>query len=210
MGVNMDSNILSALISAGVSFMITGLYWGGKQVYEAFRKRKSFKTYKAYAQECLKQLIYYYEKHKIVHWDDKDKYYKWEDLEWYFIKETGNETIPQDDNSILNIILSFIGERDLLTKEEQVTILKILLKMSTENWIFHAKLVGKDGIKQEFSDIFISDSSKKIITGIYYDHYCVIFDHCANKDFCENLLLKLEKGDFDTRIKKIIEIETQG
>lgn len=204
----MDSNVLAALISAGVSFGITIIYWLGKQGYTLWQRRKIFKSYKNYAKDCLEQLLYYYKHKKIAHWDEKDKYYKWEDLKWTFIVKEGNRTEDIADDFMPSLIISFIAERELWTNKEAELLLKVLGNMCPEKWLSGAKLTEPGGKKIEFSGIVIDEKDNKNISEIDTNYYCFIAEHCATRDFCEKILSKLNHGEYDARIKKIINRNT--
>lgn len=201
----MDTNILAALVSAGVSVIITGIYWGWRHIYQYWTKQKVFKTYKNYAVECLEELIYYHKKNKIRYTvDPKDHIeYDLKDLEFNFVIKTGNEYGLIQKNTIMSIIISFMAEKYLLDEKEQTLLCKILARMTLKPWSIKAKYEDGETKRQiEFLSITIQNKNNSL-SQILPSVYGITLPN-VNIDFLEKILVQLKHNEFDKRIKKIL------
>ncbi len=201
----MDTNILAALVSAGVSLIFGIFYWFGKKIYDYRAECKKFKMYKNYAVECLERLIYYSESGKIVYdVDPSNKVeYSLDELRFELVVETGNKVKIIKPEDVNFIILAFIERRELLNKNERKTLNDIVRYMLPSIWIGNTKYQDSANNQIIFSRIIVIDKQDNQLASIKNNFLFNTLAN-ANEEFLKDMLAKLNKKEFDKRIKRII------
>ena len=196
----MDKDLTTALISAGVSVIMTGIYWCGKGIKKLWDKEQTFITYKKYVKEFFELYLIALKTNTITY---DNTTYNIDNLQFLFIIEDGNksESVPKDE--IPSLILALISERNLLTDNETTLFVKILSNLLPEKWISPCKKIDENNKKILFSYIAIC-SSNTSLADLDREHYIYCI---SSQDTIEKLQTQFkhnESNKIDKRIKKII------
>ena len=199
---SMDKDLTTALISAGVSVIMTGIYWCGKGVKKLWVKHITFITYKNYVKEFFELYIHALKTNTITY---DNTTYNIDDLEFTFVIEDGNQSEKISTVKIPTLILAFICERDLLSDDETTLFVNILANLLPEKWILGCKKIDKNKKIILFSQlgIFLSKTPTQLAS-LDKDHY--IYSN-SSQDTIEKLQTQFkhnESNKIHKRIKKII------
>ena len=196
---DLTTALISAGVSAGVSLTIAFLYWVMEMYKKYWFEYTTFITYKKYIKEFFELYLIALDTNFITY---ENKSYNIDDLEFYFIIEDGNESEKISDPIIPSLILSLIGEKEILTKDETTLLKKVLGILSSEKWIGHCKKLDNDGKEIIFS--YITIISSKINTSLAsLDKENFIYSP-SSQDTIEKLQAQFKHKEFDKRIRKII------
>ncbi len=206
----MDTNILAAFISAGVSIFITSVYWFGKLIYNLWVKKKQFNTYKNYAIEFLENCIQ----------SSESDIFKYSNIKTYTLNQLDIELIHLPTNIkcessthkveyIPIITLGFLSLKYLLDKNERHLLRYILDNMCEEyKWfrmgnynIQHPKYSTATTVN--FVEFNIQDMDGNILSFLDKDCFILLTTNTDTKEL-KALRKELENNEFDDRIKKAI------
>ena len=197
---SMDKDLTTALISAGVSVIMTGIYWCGKGVKKLWVKHITFITYKNYVKEFFELYIHALKTNTITY---DNTTYNIDDLEFTFVIEDGNQSEKISTVKIPTLILAFICERDLLSDDETTLFVNILANLLPEKWILLCKKIDENNKEILFSQLGIYLSNTLLA---YLDrNYCIYSP--SSQDTIEKLQTQFkhnESNKIHKRIKKII------
>lgn len=208
----MDSKILSiqlisALVSAGVSLLFSIIYFFGKKICSCYKRYKQFKMYKKYVIEFLENYLYFLENKKYKYYE---KEYKIDDLNVYYYPDVTPVKISPISSSPF-IVLSFFKENKILSNEESRILTDIILKISEYNKIFVLDyIIHNSKIVKDFTRFEIVASTNEILSsGLENEHILTVsLDETSLGNKVRTILkeLKESKDDkYDIRIKKIID-----
>ena len=210
--------LISALVSAGVSLLFSIIYFFGGKIYSCYRRHKEFKIYKKYLIEFLENYLYFLDKKRFKYYE---KEYNMGDLQLFY---HSNDAIPYDIKSISIapvVILSFLKENKILSNKESGILSDILIQISEHNKIFlldyplveiynYDNEVIDNKIIRDFSrfEILLSDGDNILASGLLEEHIVTIKDSEINLENKVKTILKELKESkdkkHDIRIKKII------
>lgn len=210
--------LISALVSAGVSLLFSIIYFFGGKIYSYYKRYKEFKMYKKYLIEFLENYLYFLDKKRFKYYE---KEYNMGDLQLFY---HSNDAIPYDIKSISIapvVILSFLKENKILPNKESGILSDILIQISEHNKIFlldyslveiynYDNEVIDNKIIRDFSrfEILLSDGDNILASGLLEEHIVTIKDSEINLENKVKTILKELKESkdkkHDIRIKKII------
>lgn len=219
MSNNFNTNLVAALISAGVSLLIYIICFFGRKIYSCYRRHKEFKIYKKYLIEFLENYLYFLEKKRFKYYE---KEYNMGDLQVFY--HSNNTTLYEIKSISVApfIILSFLKENRILSNKEVGILSDILIQISEHIKIFlldcpfveiynYDKEVIDNKIIRDFSrfEILSSDGNNILASGLPNEHIVTIEDSEINLENKVKTILKELKESkdkkHDIRIKKIIE-----
>ncbi len=201
----MEENIITIFISAGVSFLITIIYWLGKKILILIDDKKKFNEYKKYAVEFLENCIISYNKNEFGYHNRK---YKLKELKIEIISAPNNINNPNlTEKEIPILVLGFLSQKYMLDANNLWLLRYILDSMYEESkWFIIGNFICNYGNKKEFINFIefnIQNKENKILSFLRRDCY-IILTKDTDKNKLETLLTKLKHNEFDGRIKKSI------
>lgn len=202
--------LISALVSAGVSLLFSIIYFFGGKIYSCYRRHKEFKIYKKYLIEFLENYLYFLEKKRFKYYE---KEYEMDSLSIiYYPNFAIAERIISISLAPL-VVLSFFKENKVLSNEEADILSNIILKISEHGKIFildnpmiyynnEAKIV------KYFSRFEIVSENNILASGLQNEHILTIDeDEMSLGNKVKTILKELKESKdkkHDIRIKKII------
>lgn len=202
--------LISALVSAGVSLLFSIIYFFGVKIYSYYKRYKEFKMYRKYLIEFLENYLYFLDKKRFKYYE---KEYNMGDLQLFY---HSNDAIPYDIKSISIapvVILSFLKENKILSNKESGILSDILIQISEHGKIFildnpmiyynnEAKIV------KYFSRFEIVSENNILASGLQNEHIATINeDKISLMNKVKTILKELKESKdkkHDIRIKKII------
>ena len=185
----MDENVLAALVSAGVSVIITVIYWVGKQIYQFWAEKELFKTYKNYAIESLELILKYQDKD--ISCDIGEVVYE-SDL--CNSKIAGIMPVTNKDNCVVLYVLYKLKYKYILTKNQEKILINILHDIPLN--LFHDHIINNT--KTIYFSIF--ENSNMVVCKEIKDKMC----YTPNFNIIKKALDNLKKGELDNFIKSSI------
>ena len=208
--------LISALVSAGVSLLFSIIYFFGGKIYSYYKRYKEFKMYKKYLIEFLENYLYFLDKKRFKYYE---KEYNMGDLQLFY---HSNDAIPYDIKSISIapvVILSFLKENKILPNKESGILSDILIQISEHNKIFLLDYplveiyndnneVIDNKIIRDFSRFEIVSENNILASGLQNEHIATINeDKISLMNKVKTILKELKESKdkkHDIRIKKII------
>lgn len=201
--------LISALVSAGVSLLFSIIYFFGGKIYSCYRRHKEFKIYKKYLIEFLENYLYFLEKKRFKYYE---KEYEMDSLSIiYYPNFAIAERIISISLAPL-VVLSLFKENKILSNEESGILSDIILKTSEHSKIFILDYSSIDNkiIKyfSRFEIISISPEKNILASGLQNEHILTIDeDELSLGNKVKTILKELKESKYkkhDIRIKKII------
>lgn len=201
--------LISALVSAGVSLLFSIIYFFGGKIYSYYRRHKEFKIYKKYLIEFLENYLYFLEKKRFKYYE---KEYEMDSLSIiYYPNFAIAERIISISLAPL-VVLSLFKENKILSNEESGILSDIILKTSEHSKIFILDYSSIDNkiIKyfSRFEIISISPEKNILASGLQNEHILTIDeDELSLGNKVKTILKELKESKYkkhDIRIKKII------
>lgn len=211
--------LISALVSAGVSLLISIICFFGGKIYSCYRRHKEFKIYKKYLIEFLENYLYFLEKKRFKYYE---KEYEMDSLNIVYYPNFDRIEKIISISFAPFIILSFFKENKILSNEESGILSDILIQISEHSKIFVLdypviEVYNDDNettdnkiIKHfsRFEIISISPENNILASGLQNEHILTIDeDEMSLGNKVKTILKELKESKdkkHDIRIKKII------
>lgn len=202
--------LISALVSAGVSLLFSIIYFFGGKIYSYYKRYKEFKMYKKYLIEFLENYLYFLDKERFKYYEKEYEMYSLSII--YYPSFDRGEGIISISLAPL-VVLSFFKENKVLSNEEADILSNIILKISEHGKIFildnpmiyynnEAKIV------KYFSRFEIVSENNILASGLQNEHIATINeDKISLMNKVKTILKELKESKdkkHDIRIKKII------